>query len=71
MTCPKCRSHNAQPFETWTSSGRKLTIPLLRLWACVNQDCRHQWPREVTSPMVTPNSPPRPDRLNQEIAYEP
>ncbi|HEY6262677.1 MAG TPA: hypothetical protein VIW47_13845 [Nitrospiraceae bacterium] len=49
MTCPKCRSHNAEPIESWTISGRKLTIPLLRLWACVNRECRHQWPRELTS----------------------
>ena len=51
MTCPKCRSHNAEPIETWTISGRKLTIPLLRLWACVNRVCRHQWPRELSSPI--------------------
>lgn len=46
MTCPKCQSQNAQPFERWTISGRKITIPLLRMWACPNPDCRHQWPRE-------------------------
>ena len=51
MTCPKCRSHHAQPFESWTIVGRKMTIPLLRLWACVNRDCRHQWPRELNSPI--------------------
>lgn len=51
MTCPKCRSHNAEPIESWTISGRKLTIPLLRLWACVNRICRHQWPRELSSPI--------------------
>lgn len=51
MTCPKCRTHNAQPFESWTLAGRKMTIPLLRLWACVNQDCRHQWPRDLSSPI--------------------
>ena len=71
MTCPKCLSHNAQPFESWTISGRKMTIPLLRLWACVNQDCRHQWPRDFTNPIVAPNSPPSPDRPTQKVAYEP
>ena len=71
MTCPKCRSHNAQPFESWTISGRKLTIPLLRLWACANQDCRHQWPREFTNPIMTLASPACPDLQTQEVAYEP
>jgi len=51
MTCPKCRSHNAEPIERWTIFGRKLTIPLLRLWACVNRECRHHWPRELSSPI--------------------
>ena len=50
MTCPKCRSHNAQPIETWTISGRKVTIPLLRMWSCQTRECRHQWPRELVSP---------------------
>jgi hypothetical protein len=45
MTCPKCR-HDAEPIETWTTSGRKMTLPLLRLWACMNGECRYQWPRE-------------------------
>jgi hypothetical protein len=51
MTCPKCRSHNPKSIETWTLVGRKMTIPLVRLWACLNPDCRHQWPRDVSSPM--------------------
>ena len=71
MTCPKCRSHNAQPFESWTISGRKMTIPLLRLWACVNQDCRHQWPRESVSPIAALASPTCPDLPTQEVAYDP
>lgn len=50
MTCPKCLTHHAEPIMSWTVSGRKFTIPAVRLWACVNQDCRHQWPREVSSP---------------------
>jgi hypothetical protein len=62
MTCPKCLTHHAEPITSWTVSGRKLTIPLLRLWACVNQDCRYQWPREVTSPIVAPASLPCPDQ---------
>jgi hypothetical protein len=51
MTCPKCLTDHAEPIESWTLSGRKMTIPLLRLWACVNRDCRHQWPRELISPI--------------------
>ncbi len=43
-------SHHAQPFETWTLVGRKMTIPMVRLWACVNQECRHKWLRELSSP---------------------
>ena len=62
MTCPKCQSQNAEPFERWTISGRKITIPLLRMWACPNPDCRHQWARE---------SPARPDLPTQEVAYDP
>jgi hypothetical protein len=50
MTCPKCLTRHAEPILSWTVSGRKLTIPVLHLWACVNQDCRHQWPRELSSP---------------------
>jgi hypothetical protein len=49
MTCPKCRTHNAEPIASWTISGHKMTIPLLRLWACVNRECRHQWPRGLSS----------------------
>ncbi len=62
MTCPKCRSHNAQPTMSWTISGRKLTIPSVSLWACVNADCRHQWPRELSSPSheVVQDGPLRP-----------
>lgn len=71
MTCPKCRSHNAEPFESWTIVGRKMTIPLVRLWACVNQDCRHQWPRDFTSPLIPLASPACPDRRTQEVAYDP
>ncbi len=51
MTCPKCLAHHAEPIESWTLSGRKMTIPLLRLWACVNRECRHQWTRELSSPI--------------------
>jgi hypothetical protein len=71
MTCPKCRSHNAEPVESWTIIGRKMTLPLLRMWACLNRECRHQWPREFTSPIVTLASPPSPDQLTQEVAYDP
>jgi hypothetical protein len=51
MTCPKCQRHNVEPIVSWTISGHKMTIPLLRLWACVNRECRHQWPRELSSPI--------------------
>jgi hypothetical protein len=71
MTCPKCRSHHAQPFESWTIVGHKMTIPLLRLWACVNPDCRHQWPREFANPIVAFASPASPDLPTQEVAYNP
>ena len=67
MTCPKCRSHHAKPIERWTLVGRKMTIPLVRLWACVNQDCRHQWPRDVTTSPIALASP----EATQEVVYEP
>jgi len=63
MTCPKCLTHHGEPTERWTISGRKLTIPLVRLWACVNRDCRHEWPRELTSPIVASAS-------LREVAYD-
>jgi hypothetical protein len=51
MTCPKCRTHKAEPIMSWTIKGHKMTIPALYLWACGNLDCRHQWPRELSSPI--------------------
>ena len=71
MICPKCRSHHSKPFESWTIVGRKMTIPLVRLWACLNPACRHQWPREASSPIVTLASPPCPNLQAQEVAYDP
>jgi hypothetical protein len=50
MTCPKCLTY-AEPIKSWTISGRKMTIPLLHLWACVNRNCQHQWPRELSDPL--------------------
>lgn len=47
MSCPKCQSQNAKPLLSWTLSGRKMTIPQLRLWACLNAVCLHQWPRKL------------------------
>jgi hypothetical protein len=47
MACPKCQSQNAKPFMTWTLTGRKMTIPQLRMWACLNPTCLHKWPREL------------------------
>ena len=46
-TCPKCQSQNAEPFMSWTLSGRKMTIPQLRMWACLNPTCLYHWPREL------------------------
>ena len=61
MICPKCQSQNAEPIVSWTISGRKMTIPQVRMWACLNLDCRYQWPREFASPIVVPASLPCPD----------
>jgi len=47
MACPQCQSQNAKPFMTRTLSGRKMTIPPLRMWACLNPTCLHKWPREL------------------------
>ena len=47
MACPQCQSQNAKPFITWTLSARKMTIPPLRMWACLNPTCLHKWPREL------------------------
>jgi len=47
VTCPKCQSQNAEPFRSWTISGRKMTIPQLRMWACLNPTCLYHWPREL------------------------
>ena len=62
MTCPKCKSHHAEPILSWTIFGRKMTVPLMRMWACLNQECRHQWPRELTSPIVG---------RTKEVVYDP
>ena len=61
MTCPKCRSHNVKPIERWNISGHELTVPLLHLWKCRNQDCRHQWPRL--------NLAQRPTRLRRILGF--
>ena len=52
MTCPKCQSPNAKPTLSWTLCGRKMTLPQLQVWACLNLKCRHEWPRELTSPVT-------------------
>lgn len=57
MTCPKCLTHHAEPTMSWTVSGRKLTVPALHVWACVNQNCRHQWPRELDPPLEVAQHP--------------
>ena len=48
MTCPKCQSLNAEPSVSWTLCGRKMTPPQIRVWACLNTTCGHEWPREIT-----------------------
>ena len=63
MTCPNCHSTNAEPTVSWTISGRRMTLPQLRMSVCLNHDCRHQWPRERTSPVVALASPACPDLL--------
>ena len=70
MTCPKCQSQNAEPTVSWTISGRKMTIPQVRMWACLNLKCQHQWPREFTNPIVALASLPCPDLLTQEVRYD-
>jgi hypothetical protein len=55
MTCPKCQSQNARPFMSWTISGRKMTIPQLRMWACVNPTCLHTWPRDASASCHEPD----------------
>ena len=57
MICPKCQSHNAEPIVNWTISGHKMTVPQLSVWACLNRECGHQWPREFTRPVVAPADP--------------
>ena len=71
MTCPKCQSRNAQPIVSWTISGRKMTLPQLRLWACPNLECQHEWPREFASLTESPASLPRPDLLSTKVPCGP
>jgi hypothetical protein len=52
MTCQKCQNPNAEPTVSWTLSGRKMSPPQVRVWACLNLNCRHEWPREITSPVM-------------------
>lgn len=52
MTCPKCQSQNTEPTLSWTLSGRKMTPPQIRVWACLNPKCRHEWPRELVCPVT-------------------
>ena len=66
MTCPKCRSNHAKPIERWTLVGRKMTIPLVRMWTCLNRECRHEWPRDITSPIALTSPEPI-----HEVVYEP
>jgi hypothetical protein len=38
MTCQKCQSQHAEPIMSWTISGRKMTVPQLSMWACLNRE---------------------------------
>ena len=71
MICPKCQSKHAEPIMSWTISGRRKTMPQLSMWACLNRECRHEWPREFTSPIEAPASLPPPNLLSQEVPYGP
>ena len=53
MTCPKCRSHNAKPIESWNTSGHNMTLLQVHRWVCQNPGCRHQWPRLYAVPSPT------------------
>ena len=64
MICPKCQSQHTEPIVGWTISGRKMTVPQMRWWLCLNLECQHQWPREFTSPTAGPASLSRPDLLS-------
>ena len=54
-TCQKCQSQNDKPFMNWTISGRKMTIPQLRMWACANPTCLHTWPRDASASLHEPD----------------
>jgi hypothetical protein len=71
MICPKCQSQHAEPIMSWTISGHKMTVPQLSMWACLNRECRHEWPREFTSPIEALASLPPPNLLSQEVPYGP
>jgi hypothetical protein len=71
MTCPQCQSQNAESIVSWTISGRKMTVPQVSLWACLNPECRHRWPREFTGPITTSIPLLHPDLLSQEVTYRP
>jgi hypothetical protein len=48
MTCQKCQSQHVEPIVSWTISVRRKIMPQLSMWACLNRECRHEWPREFT-----------------------
>jgi hypothetical protein len=67
MTCPQCETDRVEPIERWTIAGRKMTVPLVRMWTCLNRECRHEWPREVITSPIALASP----ETIQEVVYEP
>ena len=71
MVCPKCQGQRAEPIVRWTISGRKMTVPQMRWWACLNLECQHQWTREFTNPTESPASLPRPHLMSQEVPSGP
>ena len=50
--CDLCESMHAEPTVIWTLCGCKMTPPQVHVWACLNLKCGHEWPREITSPVV-------------------
>ena len=69
MTCPKCQSQQAEAIVSWTISGRKMTVPQLSMWACLNRECLHEWPINFTGPIEASTSLPPPNLVSQEVPY--
>jgi len=46
MICPKCKSENVKPIESWEISEFKVKTPVTPMWACLNPLCLHKWLRD-------------------------